>query len=156
MPIKSQGTELFYVRPGSSPVLVKLHCPTGITGLGGAADQVESTCLSDTEDKQYVRGLGNPGQVSAPVNFDPQQASHEDMFALKASGETLEWIIGMSDGTALPTLDSSGEIVPPVGRSSIRFVGYIADWGLDFAGNDIVKGTLTIQRSGSVTFTKKA
>lgn len=155
MPIKSQGTELFYVRPSSEPTLVKLHCPTGITGLGGAADQIETTCLSDTNDKQYVRGLGNPGQVSAPVNFEPSQASHQDMFDLKASGETLEWIIGLSDGTATPTLDSNDDPVAVAGRTFIRFSGYIADWALDIAGNDIVKGTLTIQRSGSVTLYPK-
>ncbi|ARP89824.1 hypothetical protein CAL14_05575 [Bordetella genomosp. 9] len=155
MPIKSQGTELYYVKPGDTPTLVKLHCPTGITGLGGAADQIETTCLSDTDDKQYTRGLGNPGQVSAPVNFDPQQVSHQDMFALKASGETLQWIIALSDGTAAPTLTGS-TITPPTDRTSIQFSAYIADWALDIAANDIVKGTLTLQRSGSVTLTPKA
>jgi hypothetical protein len=156
MPIKSQGTELFYVRPGSEPALVKLFCPTGITGLGGAADQLDVTCLTDLVDKQFIRGLGTPGQVSAPVNFDPAQASHQDMFDLKASGETLEWIIGLSDGTAIPTLDSNDDPAAPAGRTCIRFTGYIADWALDIAGNDIVKGTLTIQRSGAVTLIPKA
>lgn len=156
MSIKSQGTSLFYVRPGSEPVLVKLHCPTGITGLGGAADQIDTTCLEETEDKTFTRGLGTPGQVSAPVNFDPQEASHQDMFDLKASGDTLQWIVCLSDGTDIPTLDSNDDPVPPIGRSSIRFSGYIADWALDIAGNDIVKGTLTIQRSGAVTLTPKA
>lgn len=155
MPIKSQGTELFYVRPGSDPALVKLFCPTGISGLGGAADQIDSTCLSDTEDRQYVRGLGNPGQVSVPVNFEPSQASHQDMFDLKAAGDTLQWIIGLSDGTAIPTLDSNDNPVPAAGRTFIQFSGYVSDWALDIASNDIVKGTLTIQRSGSVTMTPK-
>jgi len=155
MSIKSQGTHLFFLTPGDTPSVVKLHCPTGITGLGGAADQIDTTCLDETDDKTYSRGLGNPGQVSVPVNFDPQEVSHQDLFDLKASGETLQWVIGLSDGVAAPTLSGS-TITPPTDRTVILFNAYISDFSLDIAGNDIVKGTLTLQRSGGVTLTPKA
>ena len=69
MSVKTQKSELFFVDALSSSeaAVMKMVCPTGITGLGGAADQIETTCLDNEEDKSYARGLGNPGQVSVPA-----------------------------------------------------------------------------------------
>ena len=155
MSIKTQGTHLFYVTPGDTPAIVKLHCPTGVTGLGGAADQIDTTCLDQTKDRTYTRGLGNPGQVTIPINFDPAQLSHQDIFDLKDGGETLQWVVGFSDGVSPPTL-TNGVMVPSTDRTNILFDAYVSDFSLDFAGNDIVKGTLTLQRSGAVTLIGKA
>lgn len=154
--VKTQGTELYFKNVESAPVLVKLECPTGITGLGGAADQLETTCLDTQDDKEYTGGLGNPGQVSVPFNFIPTSPSQRDLFDLKVGREVMDWIILLSDGTAAPTLDSNDDIDAPAGRSSIKFQGYIADMNLDIATNEIVRGTLTIQRSGPVILTPKA
>jgi hypothetical protein len=153
--VKTQGTELFFVDASvstSAPDLVKMACPTGVQGLGGAKDQIETTCLDATVDKEFAGGLGNPGTVSVPFNLIPRDFSHQTLFALKESGADLNWIACLSDGTEDPTLDSDGIIVAPTLRSSFRFVGYIADVNIDIATNEIVRGTLTIQRSGAVQF----
>lgn len=152
--VKTQGTELFTVDALSSSVasVLKFACPTGITGLGGAADQIETTCLDTTDDKEYARGLGNPGQVSVPFNFIPRNGSHQILFDLKDSGDTLPWLIALSDGTGAPTLDSENDLVPQPApqRTSAKFQAYIADVNIDIATNEIVRGTLTLQRSGGV------
>jgi hypothetical protein len=152
--VKTQGTELFFLDTvsNSDAEVVKLACPTGITGLGGAADQIEDTCLDNTTDKTYKRGLGNPGQVSVPFNMIPRDNSHQLLFTLQESGEVLKWIVCLSEATTDPVV-SAGEFTPPADRSSIKFEGYVSDVNIDLATNDIVRGTLTIQRSGSVTFT---
>jgi hypothetical protein len=131
-----------------------MYCPTGLSGLGGAADQIDVTSLSDTVDKKYVRGLGNPGQLSAPFIFEPSQASHQDLFTLQASGEVLKWMICLSEGVAAPTL-GEGELIPPTDRTSIAFDAYISDVAIDVGSNEIVKGTLTLQRSGPIKLTPK-
>jgi hypothetical protein len=155
MAVKTQGTELYFVDPTAvMPSVIKMACPTGVTGLGGPADQIETTCLGANE-KTYVQGLFTPGQVSIPFNLDPQAASHQDLFDLKEAGDNLNWIVCLSDGTGTPTLDSDSDFVAPATRSSIKFVGYIADLNIDLATNEIVRGTLTVQRSGSVTPTWK-
>ena len=61
--VKTQGSKLFLVDvvSSSNPAIVAMECPTGIKGLGGASDQLDDTCLDDTDDKSFVRGLGNPG-----------------------------------------------------------------------------------------------
>lgn len=151
--VKTQGTELFTVDALSSSVasVLKFECPTGITGLGGAADQLETTCLDTVGDKEFTGGLGNPGQVSVPFNFIPRSGSHQILFDLKESAEVMPWVIGLSDGTGTPTLDSNDDLVPQASpaRTSIYFKGYVADLNIDIATNEIVRGTLTIQRSGS-------
>jgi hypothetical protein len=157
--VKTQGTELFFVDTltSSVPAVVKLACPTGITGLGGAADQIESTCLDALVDKEYIRGLGNPGQVSVPFNLIPTAVSHQLLFDLKDAGTVVSWLACLSDGSADPTtVDSNDVIVPPASRTSFGFQGYIADVTIDIATNEIVRGTLTLQRSGAVTPTWKA
>lgn len=157
MSIKSQGTTLYFVdATQSSPAVVTMKCPTGISGMGGARDQIDDTCLANTADKTFVGGLGNPGQVSVPFILSPTDASHKDLFDLKDAGTTLEWCVGLSDGTNAATLDSNDSFVAPTSRSSIIFNGYVSDVNIDVAGNDVVRGTLTIQRSGAVTLTPKS
>lgn len=153
--VKTQGTELFFVDASvstSAPDMIKLACPTGIQGLGGAKDQIETTCLDATVDKEFAGGLGNPGTVTVPFNLIPRDFSHQTLFALKASGADLNWCACLSDGTEDPTIDSDGIFIAPTLRSSFKFVGYIADVNIDIATNEIVRGTLTIQRSGAVDF----
>ena len=153
--VKTQGTELFFVDDSvstSAPDLIKMTCPTGVQGLGGAKDQIETTCLDATSDKEFAGGLGNPGTVSVPFNLIPRDYSHQNLFVLKDAGRDLNWIAALSDGTELPTVDSDGIIIAPTLRSSFKFTGYIADVNIDIATNEIVRGTLTIQRSGRVEF----
>lgn len=152
--LKTQGTELFLVNPlGAQPVIVKFACPTGISGLGGASDQLDDTCLDAIVDRTFKRGLGNPGQVSVPFNFIPTDDSHQDVLdALKTDGRNLAWCLCFSDGTAIPTLDSNAGFAGPALRTSAEFSGYIADATIDVATNAIVTGTLLIQRSGAVVW----
>ncbi len=151
--VKSQGTHLYFANPTSSdPGLVKLACPTGISGLGGPREQTDITCLDNTEDREYMAGLGVPGQVSVPFNFIPSHVSHQVLFDLKESGETIPWLICLSDGTAAPTISGQGEIVPPVMRTSAEFQAYVADVNIDIANAAQVSGTLTLQRSGKVNW----
>ena len=90
-------------------------------------------------------------QVSVPFNFIPRSGSHQILFDLKESAEVMPWVIGLSDGTGTPSLDSNDDLVPQPSplRTSIYFKGYVADLNIDIATNEIVRGTLTIQRSGS-------
>lgn len=150
--LKTQGSELFLIDTltSSAAALVKLACPTGIQGLGGAADQLDDSCLDNTTDRTFKRGLGNPGQVTVPFNFIPSNVSHQLLFDLKDDGSVIDWLICFSDGTTDPTLNSSEAFDPPANRTSIYFQGYVADVTIDIATNEIVRGTLLIQRSGPV------
>jgi hypothetical protein len=157
--LKTQGTELFGIDTltTTDPTIFKMACPTGISGLGGAADQLDDTCLDSTE-RTFKRGLGNPGQVTVPFNFIPSHLSHQLLEALKEDGRNLRWMIAFSDGTAIPTVavdsDGAGAFEAPASplRTTAEFEAYIADLNIDVATNEIVRGTLTLQRSGVVTW----
>lgn len=156
MSIRSQGTMVYFVNPEDTlPTVIKMKCPTGVSGMGGAKDQIDDTCLEATVDRSFTAGLGNPGQVSIPFILDTADASHQDLFDLKEAGDTLLWLVGLSDGTSAPTW-ATDTLTPPTDRSSIGFKGYIADVNIDIQSNDVVRGTLTVQRSGAVTLTPKA
>lgn len=149
--VKTQGTELFFINTLGSPAdeMVKLACPTGVTGLGGTSDQIEDTCLDTVGDKTYKPGLANPGQVTVPFNLIPTHTSHQVLFELKRAGDVLKWLLALSDGAIAPTI-SGGAFVAPAGRTSLAFDAYISDVNIDVATNEIVRGTLTLQRSGEV------
>ena len=150
--VKTQGTELFTVDALSSSgaAVLKFACPTGVSGLGGAADQIDKTCLDALTDREYEQGLGNPGQVTVPFNFIPSHTSHQILFELKELGTVLQWMECFSEAQTPPTLDSNDELVAPAGRTTAEFQAYIADVNIDVATNEIVRGTLLLQRSGAV------
>lgn len=154
--VQTQGTELFVIdniTDSGTPVILKMSCPTGITGLGGARDQIEDTCLDTTGDKTFKAGLGNPGQVSVPFNLIPRDGSHQALFNFKANGGVMDWVVCLSEAATDPTLDTDDTFILPTDRTTIEFSAFVADVNIDIATNEIVRGTLTLQRSGDVTFT---
>jgi len=151
MGIKTQGTHLFLRnRTSSGQTALKMKAPTGIQGLGGPREQIDSTDLDELEARQYDAGLGVPGQVSVLFNYDPRSSSHQLLFDLKEAGTTEQWLAGLSDGNAAPTFDSNGDFLPMTTRSGFIFDAYVADVNIDISTNAIVQGTMTLQRSGKV------
>lgn len=150
--VQSQGTELFLT---TGTTVVKMSCPTSITGLGGAADTIDTTCL-DSLEAESVRGFKRPGQMTIPFILLPQDASHQQVLTdLDESGEVVEWLIALSDGTADPTV-ATGDFVAPTGRTSVRFKGYVSDVNVDINTGEVVRGTLTVQRTGPKTWSFKS
>lgn len=152
--MKTKGTELFVrvVDTTGGYEIIKIQCPTGIQGLGGAAGQVDDTCLDDDE-MTYSAGMPNPAQVTIPINFDPSLESHRKLRDLYRSQETVLWAIGDSDGAKgiAPTVAGDGTVTYPITRTFHSFLGYVADAPLDYTINQNVKSNVSIQRSGPVT-----
>lgn len=143
----SQGTQLFFVDPLTNH-LKEVSCPTAITIPAAAKEQLDITCLGDTARK-YKAGLGNPSTVSFSVFFDTSETSHVLLEDLLLSGESTHFVVALSDGTAIPTLDSSGDITFPTTRSFYSFEGYISDGPIDIqiASENTVQ--FSIQMSGN-------
>lgn len=150
--VDSKGTELFLSADGAA--VVKFSCPTAITGLGGAGDSVDTTCL-DSVEAESRRGFKRPGQINVPFILLPQDASHQQMLDdLDESGETVDWAIGLSDGTADPTI-TAGVWTLPSTRSFVRFKGYVTDVNIDINTGEVVRGTLVVQRTGAKVWSWK-
>lgn len=150
--LKTQGTQLYYVSgPTAATVLAKI---VSVSGLGGARDQIDVTHLM-SEEREFEAGFANPGQVTLEIIFDPAEASHEALLDLKDSGAKVPWMIASSDATTAPTVVASAFSALTT-RTNWKFTAYVADFNLDFNSNEVVRGTVTLQRSGAVAFTKKA
>lgn len=152
----TQGTKVYFIDPADDS-LVEV---TGITTFnpgGSPADQIETTSLTDSA-KTFMRGLRTPGQASMEINADPTNASHLRLHELAQDDtvDQIKWVIGWSDGSAAPTVDSDGNFVLPTSRTWFEFQGYVADFPLDFSTNSVVKSTVQIQRTGNGTLTEKS
>ena len=146
--VKSQNTRIYFAVAGTSSEIHMVQCATAVAGLNsGQAGQIEITCLSSLE-KEFVRGLLNPGPVNIPFNTIFRSAAFQALQALKDSGDTTSFMVVFSDQAAAPTnVDSNGRLVSP-GATSYEFLAYVADMPLDANTDDIVRGTLNLQRSG--------
>ena len=149
MALKTKGTELYMVLPGSTPSLVKVGCPKGISGLGGSKPQIPLTCL-DSAEQQFDPGMAAPGQMTVNLDYDPTKVSHTELWDMFADDTVTTWIVCASDGTAPPTI-SGDTVTYPTTRTFWSFEGYIADLPLDFQLNSVVKSTMQVQRSGART-----
>jgi hypothetical protein len=157
--MKTQGTQLYIVyTEGSTAEVVRIGCPTGISYSGAPADQIENTCLDETDAHTYEPGLKNPGTASVSVDFDTANTSHMYVYDQYKAGATAvtQWAVGFSDGTSAPTLDSDGLLQTTTDRSWVVFSGYVNDLPLDFSLNTLVKSDIPIQISGGVTVIAKS
>lgn len=154
MAVKTQGTELYFIDPVDDSV-VKVGCPTGITGLSASRDQIETTCL-DSDAREYVAGMANPGSGTININFDPADPSHVRLHELFRTGTTVEWAIGLADFEPPPPaagpqptgVSSAGEFILPTTRTWIVFEGYVSDYPFDISGNAVVTNGIAVQISG--------
>lgn len=155
MAVLAQGTNVYFIDPDTEQV-VTVECATTFSPGGAPADQIETTCLEDTT-RAYLPGLRTPGQASLGINADPRNASHIRMHELSETDPSpvLKWVVGWSDGTDAPTVDSEGDFDLPTTRTWFLFEGYIADFPFDFASNTVVTSTVSIQRTGGSQWIKK-
>lgn len=146
MAVKTQGTMLYFVDPYDNSI-VKVGCPTNISGLDVSRDQIEKTCL-DSDAREYESGMPTPGTASFTIYADPDDPSHIRLHELYREGDNLNWAIGWSDGNQPPTVDSDGEFSGPTSRSWLTFNGYISSFPFEFASGSLVSSNLSVQVSG--------
>ena len=150
---ETQGTHLFFVDDVTSsvPEIVKLTCPTGITGVGGGTkDQIDTTCLDEVSGyRKFVGGLASGDVVTVPFVLYHQDGSHQALFQMRRENRNVGWLVGLSDSDSVPNvIDSDGNIEPPNDRTCFTFFGYVSNLTVDMSGNEVVRGTLTIQPNG--------
>jgi hypothetical protein len=110
MSMLTQGTQLYGLINGQ---VREIECITNFNPGANPADQIEDTCLSETNSRTYKKGLRTPGQASVTINADPRNESHYLVWKLgeAASDELIPWAIGWSDGVDIaPTLAPANSI----------------------------------------------
>ncbi|MCO7246360.1 phage tail tube protein [Halomonas sp. Mc5H-6] len=161
MSVLTQGTHVFFLDRNAEggPAIVRLRKATAFNPGTNPADQIEDTDLEETNSRTYLRGLRTPGQASFTVNATPKEPSHIRLHEMAEGdeAEVVEWFVGWSDGTDLPTYDSqTDEVTLPTGRTWYRFAAYVSDFPFDFQTNALVATNCSLQRSGGGTWVPKA
>lgn len=153
MALKTQGTNLYAIDPSDDSLIV-VGCVTSISGITASRDQIETTCL-ESQSRTYESGMLTPGAASFGLNFDPSDATHIRLHELYVEGTTIDFAVGLADGTAPPTINSAGQFVLPTSRSWITFDGYISELPFEFALSAVVTSTIGVQISGFPVLTPK-
>lgn len=146
MSLNVQGSNLYFADPDTSAI-IEVGCVTTLSGLTASRDQLDVTCISSAA-RIFEAGLLTPGAATFSINFDPSDASHVRLHELYRLGTTLDWALGLSDGTAPPSsLDSNGNFNLPTTRTFITFEGYVSDYPFDLAIGAKVASNLSVQVS---------
>lgn len=127
MSMNVQGSRLWFRDPANDAI-VEVGCVTNLDGVDASREQNDVTCLSD-EARRLEAGLLTPGAATFSINFDAGDASHVRLHELYRAGTTLDWALGLSDGTAPPIIiDSNGNFNLPTTRTFLTFEGYVSSF----------------------------
>ncbi len=106
---------------------------TSFDGPSGSATVIDATTLSSAA-KEKLMGLPDEGQFSFEFNYDPEDASHLALTNARAT-------------RALKTFE-----VDFNGTDSVTFSGYVTNFSIQGAVDDLVSGAATIEITGAVTW----
>lgn len=157
--IATQGCELYVVDDvtvPATPAVVKIGAVKGITSIGGSSTDIDISNM-DSIVKEFAKGLRDGGSPSFDIVFDPKSASHILLHTLSNMGTnaTKQFFFGLSDGTGAPTI-TGGTYTPPTTRSGISFLGYVKQFQLDAATDNVLTGKCQLKASGSDSITVKS
>lgn len=160
MSILTQGTEVFALVPTIDDptvfAVLKVDCPTAFDPGTDTTDEIETTCLDETEARTYKPGLETPAEATLTINADPANESHVRLYQLRKV--PLKWVVGWADGTSVPTVatgSAADDFVLPPTRTWFTFEGYISAFPFAFEVNAVVSTAMTIRRSGGSAWIQK-
>lgn len=149
---KTQKSQLYMNNDGD---VLEIAQVTGMTGLGGGSSTDIDTTTLMSDAKESVSGLADNGSLSVGIIINMADTSHAQLAALEASHDLVDWCIGLSDGTAQPTI-ATNVMTAPTARSSYMFKASVSGYSRDIPIDNVLKGTVTLKVSGAITETAKA
>jgi hypothetical protein len=129
MSIESQGVVL--KRNG-----VAIAEVISFTGPGGAASVIDQTSLDSTAREKRM-GLPDEGQLSMELNLVPGDTAQD----------------GLRDDRDNRTLQSFSIELTDAGVMTLSFSGYVLNFAIAGAVDDVVKASIVIEIDGAVTWT---
>lgn len=147
--LKSKHTQLFIATAAAEVIKV-----TRVRSVGFPDGQASEIDVSDFDDDwdQFVAGRKATGSTTIEVIYDSEDA--EALEQLHETGDVVNFLVTapMSEtaGVAKPVA-VDGVITPPTTVLSKQFNGFVQNFAVQVADNDVWKATLTIRGSGAVT-----
>ncbi|MEN5265763.1 phage tail tube protein [Stenotrophomonas sp. TWI587] len=147
--LKSKHTQLFI-----ATALEEVTKVTRLRSVGFPDGQASEIDVSDFDDDwdQFVAGRKGTGSTTIEINYDA--VDHEKIEALHTSGAVVDFLVtapkSETEGVEKPVA-VDGVITPPTDVVSKQFKGFVQNFAVQVADNDIWKATITIRGSGAVT-----
>ena len=129
--ISAQGIVITMDPGATTPVVISNV--TSFDGPSGSATVIDATTLASTA-KEKLMGLPDEGQFSFEFNYDPNNTSHLALANARAA-------------RALKTFE-----VDFNGTDKAAFSGYVTNFSVQGAVDDLVAGAATIEITGAVTW----
>ena len=155
MPVlKSKHTQLFIAVAAAEVIKV-----TRVRSVGFPDGQASEIDISDFDDDwdQFVAGRKATGSTTIEVIYDPED--HEVLEDLHRTGEVVDFLVtaplSETAGVPLPVA-VGGVITAPTTVVSKQFRGFVQNFAVNVADNDVWKATMTIRGSGAVTTNRPA
>lgn len=133
--IESQGTVLSFSYGGSPSSFTAVPNVTDFSGPGGQASVIDVTNLSSIQ-KEKMMGLSDPGQLSFNVNFDPDNAVHQQIRQAWVTRVPCEFKLAFTDTT--PT--------------TCIFTGYVLGFQMSGGVDNVIKAAITVEITGALTW----
>lgn len=144
----SRGTQIWFYDPtikDDEPIgITKLICPTGFTVTSGAREPIEPPPCLESGNKKIIPGSLTPGTASSPLNFDPQETSHAQLYNLFKSGLEVDFALGFSGSDTVPTY-TSGTWTLGTDRDWLTFKAIITSVPFEFDPAAAVASGVEIQ-----------
>lgn len=133
--VKTQGTKLKLAGAVSPVTYTAMANVTSISGLGGQKGDIDITNFDSTA-KEFLTGLEDPGQVQVEINYSPNDTTQNTLWTLKDSGDLRSWRIQLSGASPSPYFG---------------FNATVQQFQVNFQTDDVVRATVTLRVSGSIT-----
>ncbi|XGB23802.1 hypothetical protein KX924_13825 [Streptomyces sp. II-2-2-2] len=146
--LKSKHSQLFIAIGAAEVIKV-----TRLRSVGFPDGQASEIDISDFDDDwdQFVAGRKATGSTTIEINYDP--VDHEKIEALHETGAVVDFLVAapLSETAGVPKpVAAAGKITPPTTVVSKQFQGFVQNFAVNVADNDIWKGTITIRGTGPV------
>ena len=145
MAFGAQGTQLFW--GDTTAYTTASTCLIGevksFDGPSGSAGVIDKSHLGSTY-KEKIIGLPDEGQIALEVNLVPSDAAQMKMKTDRAARTKKSWILKLSDST------SAGA------ETRLKGEGYCTGFAVSGAVDDVVKGSISIEIDGGVSWSTAA
>ena len=133
--IEAQGTVLAFSFGGSPTSFTTVPNVTDFSGPGGQASVIDTTNLLSVQ-KEKMMGLSDAGQLTFNINFDPDNAVHQQIRQAWVERQVCQFRLTFSDGT--PT--------------TCVFTGYVLGFQISGGVDAVVKAAVTVEITGALTW----
>lgn len=149
--VLTQGTKVWIEHgDAAAPILTRMDCITSISLGDDSVNDIDDTCLEETDVKTSQPGLTTPGDGEIVIKTDPLNASHMKLLQLAENRTPVKVYIGWSDGTTAPTLNAT-VVKLPTTRTFTTFDAILRVSSPTFEPDSLVEHKVAMKRQSKVT-----